>query len=72
MKRVVGVSARELATKWPSSKYIYDYRKFNIECKVLGENRGFFKDKYTLQLEGTSENIQLFIDYLLCEGFKIL
>lgn len=72
MKRVIGVSAREFATKWPSRNYISDYHKFNIECKVLNENIGFFKDKYTLQLEGTAENIQLFIDYLRCEGFKII
>lgn len=70
MKRVVGVSATELATTWPSWTYISDYVKFNINCKVLTRNIGFFKDKYTLQLEGESEDIQMFLDYLKAEGFK--
>ena len=70
MKRVIGVSAIGLATKWPSGTYISDYTKFNINCKVLTRDIGFFKDKYTLQLEGDSEDIQMFIDYLKAEGFK--
>lgn len=72
MKRVVGVSVRTFATKWPSGTYIFDHHKFNIECEILAQNIGFFEDKYTLQLEGTAENIQLFIDYLRCEGFKFI
>lgn len=71
MKRLVNISVSTFSTKWPSSDYIDEYDRFNIDCTEVSENIGVFKDKYLLKLEGTKENIQMFLDYLKFEGFKI-
>ena len=71
MKRVVRVSAFEFSTACPSYNYISGTNNFGVKCTVMSENRGLLWDKYTLKLEGSDENIQMFLDYLKCEGFKI-
>lgn len=71
MKRLVSVSAFEFSTKWPSRNYINKYSRFNINCTIVSRDIGLIKDKYLLKLEGTDENIQMFLDYLEHEGFKI-
>lgn len=71
MRRLVSVSAFEFSTKWPSGNYIYNYDRFNIKCTVESKNIGLLRDKYILKLEGTEENIQMFLDYLKYEGFRI-
>ena len=70
MKRLISVSAFEFSTKWPSRTYIDEYYRFHLKCTIISSKIGFFKDKYLLNLEGTEENIQMFIDYLKFEGFK--
>lgn len=72
MERLVRVSAFEFSTKWPSYTYIHsEYSEFNVKCKILTEDRGLLWDRYTLKLEGAAEDIQMFLDYLKHEGFKI-
>ena len=71
MKRLVSVSAFEFSTKWPSLNYINRHYMFNINCIVVSSDRGNLFDKYLLKLEGTEEDIQMFLDYLKHEGFKI-
>lgn len=71
MKRLISVSAFEFSTKWPSGSYINEDYRFNVNCTVISKNIGIIKDKYLLKLEGTEENIQMFLDYLKHEGFKI-
>lgn len=71
MKRLVNVSAFEISTKWPSRSYINKYYKFNVNCTIVSSNIGLLKDKYLLKLKGTEENIQMFLDYLKHEGFRI-
>ena len=71
MKRLVSVSAFEFSTKWPSRSYINKHYRFNVNCTVVSKDIGLLKDKYLLELEGTEENIQMFLDYLKHEGFKI-
>lgn len=71
MKRLISVSSFEFSTKWPSRSYINKYYRFNVNCTVLSSEIGLFNNKYLLKLEGTEENIQMFLDYLKHEGFKI-
>lgn len=71
MKRLISVSAHEFTTKWPSSYYIKKHYSFNVNCNVVSRDIGILKDKYLLKLEGTEENIQMFLDYLKHEGFKM-
>lgn len=71
MKYLASVSASEFSTTWPSRNYIDDYKKYNLKCKVVESNIGLFKDKYLLELDGSTENIQMFLAYLRHEGFKI-
>lgn len=71
MKRLVFVSAFEFSITFPSPHYIYKYDEFDIRCTVISQDRGLLWDKYTLKLEGDAEDIQMFLDYLKCEGFKI-
>lgn len=71
MKRLVSVSASDFSTKWPSKRYINKHCMFNVNCKIVSAYIGIFKDTYHLILEGTEENIQMFLDYLKREGFKI-
>lgn len=69
MKRLVRVSAFEFSTTYPSYNYVSKANNFGVESTIMSENRGFLWDKYTLKLEGSDENIQMFLDYLKCEGF---
>lgn len=71
MKRLVRVSAFEFSTTRPSYTYILGTNNFDVKCTIMNDNRGLLWDKYTLKLEGSDENIQMFLDYLKCEGFKI-
>lgn len=71
MKRLISVSAFEFSTKWPSSTYISNHSDYYIRCNVVSKDMGVFKDKYLLELEGSVENIQNFLEYLKYEGFKI-
>ena len=71
MKRLISVSAFEFSTKWPSRSYINTHYRFNVNCTVVSSDIGILKDKYLLKSEGTKENIQMFLDYLKHEGFKI-
>lgn len=71
MKRLISVSVCDFFTTWPSSTYISNYRDYHIKCNVVSSDIGVFKDKYLLELEGTVENIQNFLEYLKYEGFKI-
>ena len=71
MKHLASISASEFSTTWPSRNYIDDHKKYNIKCKVVDSNIGLFKDKYLIELDGSSENIQRFLTYLKHEGFKI-
>lgn len=72
MKKFVKVTVRHLKLTWPSSNYIYDYRKFNINCEILDEDLGFFKHTYKLCLKGTEDNINSFLSYLRMECFEII
>ena len=71
MKRLVGVSAFEFSTKWPSYTYINKDYMYNVKCTVLRRNLGLLKDSYLLELNGKEEDIQMFLDYLKYEGFRI-
>ncbi len=71
MIRLVSVSAFEFSTKLPSRSYINKHYSFNINCTIVDKNIGFLNDKYLLKLEGTEENIQMFLDFLKHKGFKI-
>lgn len=71
MKRLVCVSAFEFSITWPSGIYILNYDDYNINCRIVDENSGFLIDKYILELDGRSEDIQMFLDYLKFSGFKI-
>lgn len=71
MKRLVRVSAFEFSTTYPSCNYVSGTNKFGVKCTIMSKNRGLLWDKYTLKLDGSNENIQMFLDYLKCEGFKI-
>jgi len=71
MKRYVSVSAFEFSTKWPSDYYIHNDYRLDVKCTIESCDKGLLFNKYFLKLEGTEENIQVFIDYLKHEGFKI-
>jgi len=71
MKRIVLVSANEFIIKYPSSYYLAKASRFDVECTIVHDHFCYFKYKHTLQLEGIAANIQLFLDYLRCQGFKI-
>ncbi len=71
MKKIVRVSVFEFALQWRSSHYINRYSDYDLKCNILSRDLGVFWDKYVLQLEGSPDNIQLFLDYLKCEKFKI-
>lgn len=71
MKRLVSVSAFEFSITWPSYTYLYKDYRYDVKCTVLRRNLGLLKDSYLLELKGKEENIQMFLDYLKYEGFKI-
>ncbi len=70
MKRLVSVSVAFYSII-PISSYINKYHEFSIRCTIVKKDIGILKDKYLLKLEGTEDDIQMFIDYLKYEGFKI-
>lgn len=72
MKRLVKVSVGEFATKWPSIHYINKAYFYNVDCIIVSRDLGIFKDKYILELSGTEENIQMFLQRLKLERFKII
>lgn len=71
MKRIVSVSAWEFSTKCPSYNYVSKADNFGVKSTIMSKNLGLIFDRYALQLEGSEENVQMFLDYLKCEGFKI-
>ncbi len=71
MKRIVKVSAFEFGLTYASGHYIHNYDDYDIECDIVSRDLGILWDKYVLKLEGKAENIQLYLDYLKCSGFKI-
>ena len=71
MKRLVKVSVSDLLKTYTSSSYIDEYSDYNIKCTVVSQNYGILKDTYILRLEGDAENIQMFLDYLKYEKFRI-
>lgn len=71
MKRIVKVSAFEFGLTYASGHYIHNYDDYDIECDIVNRDLGILWDKYVLKLEGKPENIQLYLDYLKCSGFKI-
>lgn len=71
MERIIKVSVFEFSITWASSYYINKYKEFNVDCEVISRNIGILFDSYVLRLTGRPENIQLFIDYLKVEKFKI-
>ena len=71
MERLINVSVFKLFIQWPSEVYIIQARRFNVNCTVVSSKLGFLKDKYCLNLKGTEEEIEKFIDYLKFEDFKI-
>lgn len=71
MIRLVSVSVREIFSTYPSWYYLEKNGNYDVVCTKLDVKVGHFKDKFVLRLEGTSENIQLFLDYLSSNGFKI-
>lgn len=71
MKRLVSVSASYFSTKNPSICHIYNYDEYNIDCSIESQDLENFKDKYLLLLDGSAENIQMFLEYLKYNGFKI-
>ena len=71
MKRIVKVSSWEFKLTYPSGRYIHNYDDYNIECDIVNRDLGILRDTYILKLEGKPENIQLYLDYLKCSGFKI-
>ena len=71
MKRLVSVSAFDFSIKWPSYTYFNYSYKYNISCTILSRKLGLLKDSYLLELNGKEEDIQMFLDYLKYEGFKI-
>lgn len=71
MERIIKVSVFEFATMWASSFYINKYSDFDLKCDVLSRNIGVLFDSYVLRLNGQPENIQLYIDYLKAEKFRI-
>ena len=71
MKRMVSVSASGFSITWPSSFYVNKYNEYGLSCKIKGKKLGLLKDKYLLELEGSEEDIKLFLGFLKFEGFKI-
>lgn len=71
MRRIVKVSLFEFTSKWPSRTYINKYHDYGIKCSILSSDLGILWDKYVLRLEGSVENMELYLNYLKCEGFKI-
>ena len=71
MERIIKVSSFEYSLTHCSAYYINKYDEYGLECCILSVNLGVLWDKYTLRLKGKPENIQLFIDYLRAEGFKV-
>lgn len=71
MKRIVKVSSWEFKLTYPSSHYVHNYDDYNIDCDIINRNLGILHDTYVLKIEGKAENIQLYLDYLKCSGFKI-
>lgn len=71
MKKIVLVSAREFSLRYPSTYYLAKAWHFDVKCTMIQDIFCYFKYKHTLQLEGGAENIQLFLDYLRCQGFKV-
>lgn len=71
MKRLIKVSVSDFVTTYPSRHYINRHSNYNIKCTVRNRNLGLLKDSYILELEGDSDNIQMFIDYLRYNKFKI-
>lgn len=71
MKRLISVSVYDFSIPFASRYYITKYYNFNLECTIMSRDLGLIRDRYLLQLVGSEENIQMFIDYLKHEGFKI-
>lgn len=71
MKRVVAVSKNSFLADKPSWYYLGKDENYDVVCTKLDRDLGYFKDKFILMIEGTAENVQLFLDYLRCSGFKI-
>ena len=71
MKRLISVSASDLVIKYTSRYYISFAHKYDVNCTIVRQKPGFIIDKYLLQLEGSEENIQNFIEYLKYEGFRV-
>ena len=71
MKRIIKASINSFLANNPSWYYIEKDSQYDVECTVLNRDLGYFKDKFVLELKGTAENVQLFLDYLRCSGFKI-
>jgi hypothetical protein len=71
MERIIKVSAFEFAIAQSSLYYVHKYDEYGLKGQVVDSNRGILWDKYVLRLNGSAENIQLFLDYLKSVGFKI-
>lgn len=69
MKRLVNVSA--LDSKWPRHLIRKKSDEYDVDCSIESEHFGVFRNKYLLKLEGSEENIQLFLAFLKYSGFKI-
>ena len=70
-KKIVRVTAFRPSLKHFSGYYIGNYRDFNIKLDFLQRSLGVIKDEYVLELEGKSENIRLYLDYLKSFRLKI-
>ena len=71
MKRLVNVSESEFSTKWPMGHYLGWQPEYNVHCYIEKRDIGVFHSKYLLEVEGTEENIQMYIEHLKYIGFKI-
>lgn len=71
MKQIVRVSTHILRILYSSKYYVDRAQKYNIKCTMLRYRLGFFRDRFLLKLEGSEENIQMFLNYLKNEGFTI-
>ena len=71
MKKLANVSVGKFSTVYGSYYYTQQYDDFNISCTILKRKLGTFTDTYLLGLEGSSANIQMFLEYLKFNKFKI-
>lgn len=72
MQCLVNVLTYDFSISCPSRCYIDYYKEYNITCRIVTCDLGIFRDKYLLELDGSQDNIEGFLDFLKQQRFKII